>query len=225
MAPSADLPGRNLNKKYNVEGCTKHAHLKDVWVYNPNGWSRNDILGQARESYAGLTGGQILPETIGYPFGNGIESRISTSLPQNFENFHLSDTPSGEFNLTIDNALEAGWGCTGVQGKWCRKPYLPRETKGAESFVMCFEPGTGTEDFSFVRRGSKKTIPRRPRVCSVEETKNQVKNIFKIVRQLSNSGQSLHLLHHEHFWPVWSETNTRWRRFQTRNRLFGSPKS
>ncbi|CBY31517.1 unnamed protein product [Oikopleura dioica] len=188
MAPSADLPGRNLNKKYNVEGCTKQAHLKDVWVFSPNGWSRNAILGDARETYAGLTGGQILPEKIAYPFGNGIESRISTSLPQTFENFHLSDTPSGAFNLTIDSALAEGWGCTGVQGKWCRKPYLPRETKGAESFVMCFEPGTGTEDFSYVRRGSKKTIPRRPRVCSVEETKNQDNRCICFIMNIS--GQS-----------------------------------
>ena len=181
MAASSDLPNRDLNKRYNIEGCTKHGHLRDVWVFNPNGWSRSEILGEAAAKYSGLESREILPQKIGYPFGQDMKSRISTTLDQDFEEFHLSDTAGGNFSLTTDTAIEEGWQCTGVQGKWCRKPYLPRETKGAEAFVMCFEPGTGSEKLSYTRRYATKTIPRRPRVCSVEETKHSVSHFPKIL--------------------------------------------
>ena len=76
----------------------------------------------------------------------------------------LSDIPGGQFGLTIDSALDEGWACVAVQGKWCRKPDLPLEVKGARAVILCMEPSSGFE----MRNGKK--VPRRPRSCSNEET-------------------------------------------------------
>ena len=119
IAPSADLEGRALNVKYNIEGCTKNAHLRDVWVYNPRGWTFSDVMSGDQSlinKYKNLLPENILPKSIGYPEGKDQISRVSTELGQSFGDFRLSDTPGGDFGLTIDKAIEEGWDCTGVQG-------------------------------------------------------------------------------------------------------------
>ena len=165
IAPSADLSGRLLNRKYNVEGCTKQAHLNDVWVLNPRGWSRQTVLGEAASDYDGQSDEAILPTRRGY----SIHSNVEDDQNQTFADFRLSDEP-GPNGITIDKAIEDGWECTGVQGKWCRKPFLPRNTKGAESVIMCFEPADGQESVNTFRQGDNRQINRRPRPCTVDET-------------------------------------------------------
>ena len=49
-------------------------------------------------------------------------------------------------------------------GKWCRKPDLPLEIKGARAVILCMEPSNGFE------KRDGKLVPRRPRSCSNEET-------------------------------------------------------
>ena len=172
VAPSADLAGRALNKKYNVDGCTNNAHMNDVWVFNPKGWSLEDILSNDSALIAKYSGnfGDIIPKKTGYTFGKAQSDRIAVQLDQTLSDFRLSDVKGGDFDLTIDSALEEGWACTGVQGKWCRKPFLPRETKGAESVIMCFEPSSGTENYGYVRFGENKQIQRRPKACMINDT-------------------------------------------------------
>ena len=68
-------------------GCTKRAHLNDVWVFNPKGWSRAQILGDAKSKYDGKTAGEILPSIDGYEFSTGVEEK--TGLKQNFDNFRF----------------------------------------------------------------------------------------------------------------------------------------
>ena len=194
VAPSADLEGRALNLKYNIEGCTKHAHMNDVWVYNPRGWSFNDIMGSDSaliSKYQALSAGDILPKRMGYPEGNTAVANKAQALDQSFDDFRLSDTAGGDFDLTIDTAIDEGWACTGVQGKWCRKPFLPRETKGAESVIMCFEPSTGRENYGYVQFGKDKDIPRRPRACMIDETdgRSNDKCICYIVNVSGQSGK------------------------------------
>jgi hypothetical protein len=182
-APSADLKGRLLNRKYNVEGCTKQGHMNDVWVFNPRGWNRDRVLGDAKNSYKNKADSDILPTRRGY----SLDSNQHKDMSQDFSDFRLSDQP-GPNGITIDQAIEEGWECTGVQGKWCRKPFLPRETKGAESTILCFEPSTGTENVNAFRRGEFKEIPRRPRVCSVDETNDPDNNCICFI--INISGQS-----------------------------------
>ena len=195
IAPSADLEGRALNRKYNIPGCTKNAHLRDVWVFNPRGWSQDAVLGGDSaliSKYQSESEGDIFPKRMGYLEGKDASARKANALDQSFSDFRFSDAaPGGRFNLTIDNALDEGWACTGVQGKWCRKPYLPRETKGAESVIMCFEPSTGTEDYGFVKFGQNKEIQRRPRTCMIDETdgSKDEKCICYIVNVSGQSGK------------------------------------
>ena len=183
IAPSADLAGRLLNRKYAIEGCSKQAHLNDVWVFNPRGWNRASVLGDAKSNYNGMEASEILPQRMGYT----LDSKVHQLLDQEFEDFRLSDTP-GPKNITISKAIEEGWECTGVQGKWCRKPYLPRETKGAESVIMCFELASGTENTSRFRAGENKEIPQRPRPCSIDETNDPSNNCICYI--VNVSGQS-----------------------------------
>ena len=183
IAPSADLKGRLLNRKYNVEGCTKQAHMNDVWVFNPRGWSRNAVLGEAKDQYDGKSDSEILPTRMGY----SLTSNVHTEQEQSFSDFRLSDTP-GPNGITIDKAIEEGWECTGISGKWCRKPFIPRNTKGAESTILCFEPSSGTENINAFRRGESKQIPKRPRTCSVDETADPDNNCICYI--INISGQS-----------------------------------
>ena len=91
-----------------------------MWVFNPKGWTRQQILGDAADlpKYSEKTDEEILPKIRGYP-KNSTDTVEVENLPQNFENFRLY----GNF---IDQALEEGWECTGIDGKWCRKPFLNR---------------------------------------------------------------------------------------------------
>ena len=183
IAPSADLAGRLLNRKYNVEGCTKQAHLDDVWVFNPRGWSRETILGEQAAALSSQSAEDILPTRRGYT----LDSNVESDQNQTFADFRLSDT-EGPNGITIDKAIEDGWECTGVQGKWCRKPYLPRNTKGAESVIMCFEPSTGTENTNAFRKNDNRNIQKRPRPCTVDETNDPSNNCICYI--VNVSGQS-----------------------------------
>ena len=193
VGPSADLEGSFMHQKYAVEGCTKHAHLNDVWVFNPKGWTKESILSDDKAliaKYKSKSEADIFPKRIGYPEGTDANSRKVQELDQSFEDFRFSDTKGGKFDLTIDSAIDEGWACTGVQGKWCRKPFIPRPTKGAESLVMCFEPSSGKEEYKFVNpHKPNKRIPRRPRSCMINET-DGTKDEKCICYIINMSGQS-----------------------------------
>ena len=64
---------------------------------------------------------------------------------------------------------------------------LKRYTKGAESQVMCFEyvSDGSTEDRSKSDRSSSDDIPRRPRWCSIDETKNSDNDCICYIIQAS----------------------------------------
>ena len=81
-------------------GCTKRAHLNDVWVFNPKGWSRSQILGEAKSKYDGKTAGEILPSIDGYEFSTDVEEK--TGLKQNFDNFRF-DFVYFRFRSETDN--------------------------------------------------------------------------------------------------------------------------
>jgi hypothetical protein len=153
--------------------------MKDVWVFNPRGWNRTTILGDASHYYIGKSAGQILPERYGYDLTTDVpESFVEKPKKQSFEDFRLSDA-EGPDGITIEKALELGWECTGVEGNWCRKPFLPRYVKAPEIVILCFEYATGTEiyqeeivdKFGNIRYGPSVNIPRRPRACTMDETK------------------------------------------------------
>ena len=118
IIPQADIPGYDWHTWWNVPGCSYHGHVAETWVFNPRGFSFADILGndeQLIEKYGSLDEKSILPQIWGYPEGSDINSQIEQKLPQTFEHFQLSDVPGGEFGLTIDKALDEGWGCIAVQ--------------------------------------------------------------------------------------------------------------
>ena len=175
----ADRPEKPNHERFGQQtaGCTNFAIYSDVWVFNPRGWSRDQILGDAVGKYTGLADEKILPKRYGYNDQIQEESSSLIQVDQTFADFRLSDTP-GPNEITITSALAAGWECTGVEGKWCRKPFLPRESKGAEATVMCFEPDTGTEKYYSrsnwhsvnTNWNYRKDIPRRPRVCNPNDT-------------------------------------------------------
>ena len=103
-------------------GCTKYGHLQDVWVFNPKGWTRDQILGDAASKYLGQTDGDVLPTISGYEFSQ--DTKELTNKKQDFSNFRLYDDATD--GPTIQQALDEGWECTGIDGKWCRKPFLNR---------------------------------------------------------------------------------------------------
>ena len=185
ISSAADLPTRAISDRYNIDGCMYRGHMNDVWVFNPKGWSRDQILGDAKDlpKYNGLSDSDILPTISGYEFSRGdVES---DSIEQSFDNFRLYDeAPNG---LTVERALEEGWECTGIDGNWCRKPFLNRYTKGAESQVMCFEYEEGEEDRSTSSSTSSKgsSIPKRPRFCPIDETNNPDNNCICYIIQAS----------------------------------------
>ena len=120
---------------------------------------------------------------MGYATGFEKSANVQSLKPQDWDDFRLSDIPGGKYNITIDSAIDEGWECTGVSGKWCRKPFLPRPTKGTETVIMCFEYDDNVEQ----RNG--KEHQRRPRFCSVEETANSDNNcICYIVNVAGQSG-------------------------------------
>ena len=183
ISASADLAGRLLNRKYNIAGCTKEGHFDDVWVFNPRGWNREHVLGEAVVDYLNQSDDEILSTRRGY----SIESNAETDQAQSFSDFRLSDDEETS-PVTIERAIEEGWECTGVQGKWCRKPFLPRNTKGAESLLMCFEPVDGTEPVDAFRPNDDRMIPQRPRICTVDETNEESNNCICYI--INVSGQS-----------------------------------
>ena len=103
-------------------GCTKTGHLNDVWVFNPKGWTRDQILGESASKYSGMTDEEILPTISGYEFSQ--DTKELSDKKQTFSSFRLYDEASDGPN--IQQALEEGWECTGIDGKWCRKPFLNR---------------------------------------------------------------------------------------------------
>ena len=196
LQPAADIPGRTFYERYgNIEGCSIASQFSDVWVFNPRGWNRTDVLGKSAAKYENLNDSEILPTRIGFKTGPGPYA-FEEDQPQNFGDFRLSDTPGGNFHLTINTAWEEGWACSGVQGKWCRKPYLPRPLKGPETVILCFEYSHGTEIFEpefFNEKNERKTgpgfeIPKRPRACTMDETANDDNNC--ICYLINISGQS-----------------------------------
>ena len=165
--PKSDNEGSDRNTWYNVPGCSYHGHLKETWVFNPRGFSFEEILGNNEDliqKYKNMDEKEVLPKIWGYPEGGSFDSKIEQLLPQSFKDFQLSDIPGGKFGLTIESALDEGWACVAVQGKYCRKPDLPLEVKGARAVILCMEPSSGLEN----RNG--KLVPRRPKICSHEET-------------------------------------------------------
>ena len=74
--------------------------MNDVWVFNPKGWSRSQILGEAKSKYDGKTAGEILPTIDGYEFSTGVEEK--TGLKQNFDNFRF-DFVYFRFHRETDN--------------------------------------------------------------------------------------------------------------------------
>ena len=105
-----------------ILGCTKTGHLNDVWVFNPKGWTRDQILGESASKYSGMTDEEILPTISGYEFSQ--DTKELSDKKQTFSSFRLYDEASDGPN--IQQALEEGWECTGIDGKWCRKPFLNR---------------------------------------------------------------------------------------------------
>ena len=197
LQPAADIPGRDFYQRYgNVESCSMTSMFRDVWVFNPRGWTRKQILGDALQDYPdSLSDEEILPKRLGFDVTSKTAKR-EEERDQSFADFRLSDTPGGLNGLTIDSALEKGWECTGIQGNWCRKPFLPRHTKGPETVILCFEYVGGTETYSEeiydssanIVWGEPKTIPRRPRACTMEETEDSESNC--ICYLVNMSGQS-----------------------------------
>lgn len=102
--------------------CTKYGHLNDVWVFNPKGWTRDQILGESASKYEGQSDEDILPTISGYEFSQS-KTELSDKK-QSFSSFRLYD--DAKDGPTIQQALEEGWECTGIDGKWCRKPFLNR---------------------------------------------------------------------------------------------------
>ena len=102
--------------------CTKYGHLNDVWVFNPKGWTRDQILGDSASKYEGQSDEDILPTISGYEFSQS-KTELSNKK-QIFSSFRLYDDAVD--GPTIQQALEEGWECTGIDGKWCRKPFLNR---------------------------------------------------------------------------------------------------
>ena len=196
LQPAADIPNRGMYERYgNVEGCSKDSQFRDVWVFNPRGWSRAQILGEAAGKYPeDMPDSAILPRRYGYDVTQ--RNPFEHLRDQSFADFRLSDNVPGPNGLTIDSALEAGWECTGVQGKWCRKPFLPLAVKGPETLVTCFEYAEGEETYQEELHdhtgkcfwGESIQIPRRPRVCSMDETANPESNC--ICYLINISGQS-----------------------------------
>ena len=110
--------------------------MKDVWVFNPRGWNRTTILGDASHYYIGKSAGQILPERYGYDLTTDVpESFVEKPKKQSFEDFRLSDA-EGPDGITIEKALELGWECTGVEGNWCRKPVIQLRKKLPSSHIF-----------------------------------------------------------------------------------------
>ena len=103
-------------------GCTKYGHLEDVWVFNPKGWTRDQVLGDAVSKYQGQTDEDVLPTISGYEFSQ--DTKELSNKKQDFSNFRLYDEATD--GPTIQQALDEGWECTGIDGKWCRKPFLNR---------------------------------------------------------------------------------------------------
>ena len=119
ILPQADIPGHNKNTWWNITGCAKHGHVKETWVFNPRGFSFEDVLGNDKKlirKYRDLDEKKVLPKIWGYPEGNDFESGVEQMVSQTFEHFQLSDLPGGDFGLTIDSALDEGWACVAVQG-------------------------------------------------------------------------------------------------------------
>ena len=119
VLPQADIPGHNKNTWWNVTDCAKHGHVRETWVFNPRGFSFEDVLGNDKKlirKYKNLDEKNVLPKIWGYPEGNDFNSRVEQKIPQTFKHFQLSDIPGGDFGLTIDSALDEGWACIAIQG-------------------------------------------------------------------------------------------------------------
>lgn len=107
--PLADLPGRPNYEKYGIQtpGCAFAGCYNDVWVYNPKGWSRDQILGPAAAKYEKLLDSEILPTRPGFDqISPG--PALRKDIFQDFSDFRLSET--GKFST--ENAWNEGWECS-----------------------------------------------------------------------------------------------------------------
>ena len=107
--PLADLPGRPNYEKYGIQtpGCAFAGCYNDVWVYNPRGWSRDQILGPAAAKYENIPDSEILPTRPGFDQispGPALRKKIV----QDFSDFRLSETA----NFSTENAWNEGWECS-----------------------------------------------------------------------------------------------------------------
>ena len=100
----ADIPGHNNNAWWNVPGCAHQGHVREVWVFNPRGFSFEDILANDKKlirKYRGKDEKTVLPKIWGYPKTwetSGLKEQL---IPQSFKHFQLSDIPGGNSNINL----------------------------------------------------------------------------------------------------------------------------
>lgn len=109
--PLADLPGRPNYEKYGIQtpGCAFAGCYNDVWVFNPKGWSRDQILGPAAAKYEKIPDSQILPTRPGFDQVSPGPA-LRKEIVQDFSDFRLSETG----NFSTENAWNEGWECSGL---------------------------------------------------------------------------------------------------------------
>ena len=103
------MPGRPNYEKYGIQtpGCAFAGCYNDVWVFNPKGWSRDQILGPAAAKYEKIPDSQILPTRPGFDqISPGPVMR--KEIVQDFSDFRLSETG----NFSTENAWNEGWECS-----------------------------------------------------------------------------------------------------------------
>ena len=107
--PLADLPGRPNYEKYGIQtpGCAFAGCYNDVWVFNPKGWSRDQILGAAAAKYEKIPDSQILPTRPGFDQVSPGPA-LRKEIVQDFSDFRLSETG----NFSTENAWNEGWECS-----------------------------------------------------------------------------------------------------------------
>ena len=127
IASASDLPTRAISDKFNIPDCMYRGHMNDVWVFNPKGWTREQIMGDAANlpKYKNKLASEILPTINGYEWSMGKDE--NPELPQTFDRFRLYDSATDGMVTTVQQAHDEGWECTGIAGNWCRKAYLNRK--------------------------------------------------------------------------------------------------
>ena len=103
------MPGRPNYEKYGIQtpGCAFAGCYNDVWVFNPKGWSRDQILGAAAAKYEKIPDSQILPTRPGFDQVSPGPA-LRKEIVQDFSDFRLSETG----NFSTENAWNEGWECS-----------------------------------------------------------------------------------------------------------------